>query len=829
MTHAAPARRASIDFLRRLSTVLLILCAALWLLALLMQAGVLHRQDTWAGPFLTEAPELPVVVLRMGQSRPLPGLTDTGGDSPENPSRSNIAVTVAGERWEVGHTPYAELRAGKTRAFSHWGDRLHLVLPSGLANGPQLAITADYTLQPRPWVTRTLLLAVVLAGALRFGIAIVDGRRQGFFRRLRAIRRGACIAGVVLAGAALTAYAMIIIYGWIAGYALPTVALFDVIPAMRRLAAWEPYAPNALYALAGVGAILEWLIRLGEGRSKTERSESSGTGREARLALLFGAVFLALLFVMSNGGWRGVMNPADMNIFSIAGLLPHSDASDYFFAAKYLSVDGHWSPVASQRPIAAAIRTGIVAVGGTYVTSLVLQAALLALCAAVAILGVAEIVGAWSAMAFAGLLLGLERPYVTTTMTETLGLGVAVLSAPFLLRGLRDQSYRSALAAFGLLTTALLIRMGSMFTLPFLAAWVIFLGVRGGAGRTALAGVALVGAGLWFVQWTLLHLFGNTQLGIGGNFSYVLCGLATGTDWYHCLSEAQGDLGTWPIPSFAFERAWQAFLADPTVMAGMLVRNAAGYVADLPNLLFRQYASVASIPSEWIALGVAAPILVGAARIRTSFFARALGFFILLFLTTVASAAVIYAADGRRTLIVTNVLLSLGLALGFALPGGPRLASPVAPDRRGLYLIPVALLLVFGLPALVKARVLYRMASRDPIADTMRIGPAPDTPAVLVQPNESLPDRRQVVVPSELLRQIGHTLSFEPEFTQALDYAATNAPGTLLAIGWGQFIIGGPDLLKHRESDLRVQIARVNAILSRIDRWWPDPGQGGAP
>ena len=287
---------------------------------------------------------------------------------------------------------------------------------------------------------------------------------------------------------------------------------------------------------------------------------------------------------MSNGGWRGVMNPADMDYVSIAGLLPHSDAADYFFAAADLSVDGRWGPVASQRPIAAAIRTGIVAIGGTYVTSLVLQAALLALCAAVAILGVAEIVGAWSAMAFAGLLLGLERPYVTTTMTETLGLGVAVLSAPFLLRGLRDQSYRSALAAFGLLTTALLIRMGSMFTLPFLAAWVIFLGVRGGAGRTALAGVALVGAGLWFVQWTLLRLFGDTQLGIGGNFSYVLCGLATGTDWVHCQSEAaRGDNSTRPITSIAFERAWQAFLADPTVMAGSLVRNVAGLYCGSSN------------------------------------------------------------------------------------------------------------------------------------------------------------------------------------------------------------------------------------------------------
>ena len=163
MSHATPIGGASIDALRRLSTVMLIVCAALWILALLMQAGVVHKQAHWAGPFQTEAPESPVVVLSMGQSRPLPGLTDTSGDDPEHPSRSNIAVTVAGERWEVGHTPHAELRAGKTQAFSHWGNQLYLVLPPGLGNGPQLMITADYTLQPRPWVMRSLTVCASAA------------------------------------------------------------------------------------------------------------------------------------------------------------------------------------------------------------------------------------------------------------------------------------------------------------------------------------------------------------------------------------------------------------------------------------------------------------------------------------------------------------------------------------------------------------------------------------------------------------------------------------------------------------------------------------------
>jgi hypothetical protein len=746
-------------------------------------------------------------------------------------------VTFAGERIAAGHTPHGELRAGRTGAFSHWGDALYLALPAGLANGPQMTITADYTLQPRPWVARTLLFAVVTLAALRFRFAFGEDRRQGFARRLAGIRRVSSATGIILACLALTIYAVTILYGWIAGYALPTVALFDIFPPIRRLALWEPNAPNALYALAGAGAVTEWLIRLLGARLEIEKSEPGGTMRGVRPALLFGAVFLILLFVMSNGGWRGVMTAADMNYMSLAGLLPHSDAATYFFTATDLSVDGRWNPVASQRPIAAAIRTGIVAVGGTYVASLVLQCALLAICSSIAILGVAEILGGWSAMAFGGLLLGLERPYVTTTMTETLGLGAAVLSAPFLLRGLRDHSYQSALAAFGLVATALLIRMGSMFTLPFLAAWVVFLGVREGVGRAALGGVALIASGLWFGQWALLRLFGDASLGVGSDFSYVFCGLATGTDWYHCFQSeaARGNIWTRPTDAILYEKAWLAFLADPKVMAGSLIRNGASYASDLPNLLFRQYASVASIPTEWIALGVAAPLLVVAARIRTPFFAEALGFFVLVFLTTLVSATLIFAADGRRVMIVTNVLLSLGLAFGFALPAAPRPAAPAAASQSPVYVIPVVLLLLFGLPALVKARVLYRIAVPDYIADTQRIAAPPVTPAILVQQSDTA-HRSLLVVPPELLLQIGHSVSFDPDFTQALDFAAANAPGSLLtrlaqrSFAGGsltEILFGGPELLNQRGADLRIKLTEVSARFFRIDHWWPDPAGDG--
>jgi hypothetical protein len=115
----------------------------------------------------------------------------------------------------------------------------------------------------------------------------------------------------------------------------------------------------------------------------------------------------------------------------------------------------------------------------------------------------------------------------------------------------------------------------------------------------------------------------------------------------------------------------------------------------------------------------------------------------------------------------------------------------------------------------------------------LRIAAVPVTPTVLVQASETTADRRQMVVPSEVLRQIGHGVNFDPGLSEALDYAATNAPGTLFAprphpLGALYLLFGGPDMLKYSQSDIWVRFRRVSTLLFRTDRWWPDSGQGGA-
>ena len=566
MVHAAPIGGAWIGALRRALTILLIVCAALWLLALLMQAGVVRRQDNWAGPFVTEAPGSPVVVLRMGQSRPLPGLTDTGGDDLENPSRSNIAVTVAGERWEAGHTPHAELRAGKARAFSHWGNQLYLVLPAGLANGPQLVITADYTLQPRPWVTRTLMLALALLGALRFRIAIIEGRSQDFVRRLKALRRVALHFRGGPGGSRADYLRDVIIYGWIAGYALPTVALFDVFPAMRRLALWEPNAPNALFALAGVGAMLEWLIRLDEARSAVERPESIGMRRWIRLALLFGAVFLCLLFVMSNGGWRGVMNPADMNYMSIAGLLPHSDAADLFLrrdgsvggraleSGRFATADccrdpdgdrRDWGNLCGEPRFAGGACRNLRFDRHSWRRRNSRRLVGNGVCGAPAwprtpLCDDDHDRDAWSWRRRLVGALPLAGP-----SRSVLQLGVGGLWARHRSHADPDGQHVHAALSCGLGHFLGHSRRGR----------------PGGArGRRARRRGIVVG------PVDPLAAVRRHPLGVGGDFSYILCGLTTGTDWYYCLPirvASRPRSGRRQANAILYEKATQAFLADP--------------------------------------------------------------------------------------------------------------------------------------------------------------------------------------------------------------------------------------------------------------------------
>src|SRR5262249_42570188 len=151
----------------------------------------------------------------------------------------------------------------------------------------------------------------------------------------------------------------------------------------------------------------------------------------------------------------GRYQPLDLNYFSIAGLVPHSDALHYFSGAFDLAYTGHWNPSASMRPFAAAFRDLTVFAGGfSYVGTLLVQAILLAGAFVLALRSAVAWRGIWVGMALIALLYGLVRPFLLTTMTEPLGLVCSLFSLSFFIEAFRQRSAHMAIVAFAALVCA---------------------------------------------------------------------------------------------------------------------------------------------------------------------------------------------------------------------------------------------------------------------------------------------------------------------------------------------------------------------------------------
>src|SRR5262249_47012454 len=155
----------------------------------------------------------------------------------------------------------------------------------------------------------------------------------------------------------------------------------------------------------------------------------------------FPIILLAFVFAMSGGGWSGRYQPLDLNYFSIGGLVPHSDALAYFGGTFDLAYTGHWNAISSWRPFAAAFREFTMFAGGfSYIGTLLVQAVLLAGAFAFALRSVVAWRGIWVATSMTGLLYGLVRPFLLTTLTEPLGVVWSLFSLSFLIEAFRRRS-----------------------------------------------------------------------------------------------------------------------------------------------------------------------------------------------------------------------------------------------------------------------------------------------------------------------------------------------------------------------------------------------------
>ena len=775
----------------------------------LLEAGLVRRELIVTGQFT--GPESPMGMFSIPVpkgGRLLSGRSDAMGGV----NRSGLRLWVNGAEYTKPHALHDNIRSGALGTFSHWGESVYFMLPPGTENGPGTSVKLSYPIQlTSPWLT---LILLSLLGAIWFAVEIpwLTRERVGRFATL------ACKTLLLVSWiftSVLVVYVATIIYGFLSGYALPTATVFVLSSTASRLHHALLFLPWILLTISATGTVLSWVT--------TQLASDYWQTGEKKLIYFWNraaipAIFLVLLFDMSGGGWSGRYLPTDINYMSNAGLTPYSDAAGYYSSAFEIGYWGHWNWVASQRPIATALRNLTVLLGGEmYPGTLVAQALLVTFGIAFALRRVLAWRGFWVGLAFFALVYGLIRPFLLTTLTENLGFLWAVISVGFFAESFRRESLPMGLLGFATLTGALMTRMGSMFSIPALILWLplafaqrwrprsmIFVGAIG----IVLSAVAVNGLLGW--------LYAAPGSGTGGNFSSTFCGLAHGSHWAACypLLSAQRasaqSIHDWNHLLYA--EGIRAIRADPHVLISALWSNATAFVYDVPAMLMEQYNRIAHLDPTYLIAGLL--LLIPGWMYLFTKPGRSLlvSFALAIIISSILSAAVVWTSDGTRTMIVAYVFLAFFASIGFSAPGSfiPMEIGALS-WRRSAFALIATLCLLAAIPPIQGATV--RWASKFPPA-------SPGGPNISIIPGKPVltgfavvPDgwRRENDIPSLNLSQ--YTEMYLAIYTPELGPAALNyLPQAPFAVVFA--------LPQDSEKSLAYFIGPIELLTNRTPNHW---------
>jgi hypothetical protein len=680
---------------------------AFWLLCVLALAAIALEFGAWrsefhlTGPFAAEAgPAQHALVLSVPSEGAVPWWRQPlNADSPEKPFESRLHLRIAGRDMGPAHAELDTIGEGTSEAFSHRGSSVVFSLPPGLPNSAETTVTLWYSVRARPAVSFAILASTVLLGAPLYRAWLL-----WMIRRLRDAAAEACrdssrvvpwlisapyvvlaaVASVGMVGVILFAGAAVV--AWWQGWALPTTAPLRWFATIAWAARNEPHWGHLLLTVAGLGTLSSWLAIM-SGREKLSRELEESTLRWLKWCSL--PLGVCALLLCTSAMWDGMLRAGDPHWASIGGLIPYSDAEGHLAAAFEEARDGTLSAFAQRRPIAASLRSVLLLVSG-YSTPrmLMLQACLVAVAACWAACAVMRWRGVWAGLAFFGFVYMFARTFTPTMLTEPLGLFCALLSIPFLVEALRAHSARAGLVGLAIVSIALMVRMGAMFTIPALMIWLICCYGRGVASKARLLILAMVAVGcIGATNIWLSKAFGTQSGEVGGNFSYIVCGLTIGTTWVGCpekLAEQgtplSGDEAN--IAPRLYAMAWHNFLDRPDVFFRRIGSGVALFVEGFPAVLWFGYGAAIGNPAWLFPKVLTAIILVGLACFarrradRTEF-----AFWSLLWASILMSAALIYYDDGARTLAVSQPAIALFAAIGMM---NPALAIDVRPAGAGL-------------------------------------------------------------------------------------------------------------------------------------------------
>jgi hypothetical protein len=299
----------------------------------------------------------------------------------------------------------------------------------------------------------------------------------------------------------------------------------------------------------------------------------------------------------------------------IGGVIPYSDAGDYWLGAERLlhglALDS-WN---SRRPLnAALLAVRLALVGGHHRGAVLAEALMLGGGIYLAGRSLTAALGTSVGATSVALLLLFARIFVSPSLSESLGLTLGCLALTLLIAASFERRIVLLAVGFGALGLALQARPGALFCIPTLLGWTVVAFGPTRLSRLRAACVGVLGASC-SVGVTLAVTFATRAMRGAGqaNFAFTLYGLAKGgTGWHSAeldypqlrgMSDAQQ-------ASLLYERSFAAIREHPGRLMLGLYRGADDFVQ---HVTARQFDTGRLFPHHpwmaWTVVGAAVLIV----------------------------------------------------------------------------------------------------------------------------------------------------------------------------------------------------------------------------
>ncbi len=470
--------------------------------------------------------------------------------------------------------------------------------------------------------------------------------------------------------------------------------------------------------------------------------------------------------------------------FSVAGILPVSDASSYYGCANSLIDLGrfaeHYAGWCGHRPIYLGFIASLLAFCGRYLhLVLLVQAALVGVSLAVLARETLRLVGGLgTALALAILWAFAAKTCFLTVTTENAGLALGTLSLALLLCGAERGSRGIILSGIALLSIALNARAGALFVLPLLVLWTGFVARQKRLGPWATMAGAIVAVAVGFVVEYVLIAAGGVGAGAAhSDFAYTLYGLAVGGKSWTQLAVDHPEIAALPSDAARSQAiyglAFAVLREHPFGIVGALARNFATNLIDTATFgIGTRFAQ--SLTLAPLALVAAIPWLAGLASIVAGIRDPRRSMLGVMVLGGLASGAIIVQDGGVRVFAATIAGDALVAGLGVAailrvMVGHTRVTSMIEGRSPALAYGFAALLLILSV---VPFTPLLRPFALPPLAgDASSCGPDEEAMAVRLGRDSVV-----LVVPSDGDMRIYPSRVPAPQFERAFDQSFWFAP-----------------------------------------------------